>query len=71
MPAGPNAFNGSAEQVDDLVVAAEVGEVLEGQVDRTDDFASGTQVAELVELSMSAGHATTIDPLADAPLHSD
>ena len=59
------------EQVDDLAVAPEVGEVLERQVDRSDYCASGTQVAELVELSLTAGHAATIHPRADAPLHFD
>ncbi len=59
------------EQVEDLAVAPEVGEVLERQVDRTDDRAGGAQVAKLVELSLTAGHATTIHPCADAPLHFD
>jgi hypothetical protein len=48
-----------------------VGEVLEGQVDRTHHRAGRTQVAELVELSLTAGHAATIHPRADAPLHFD
>jgi hypothetical protein len=58
------------EQVDDLVVAPEVGKVLERQVDRTAHCAGAAQVAKLVELSLTAGHVPTIDPSADAPLHS-
>jgi hypothetical protein len=57
------------EHVDDLLVAPEVDEVFERQVNRPDYRANGTQVAKLVELSLSAGHATTIHPRADAPLH--
>jgi hypothetical protein len=62
--------DGPSEQVDDLGVSPEVGEVLERQVDRSGHSASGTQVTKLVELSLTAGHATTIHPRADAPLHS-
>jgi hypothetical protein len=62
--------DGPSEQVDDLVVSPEVGEVLERQVDRSGHSAKGTQVSKLVELSLTAGHATTIHPRADAPLHS-
>jgi hypothetical protein len=59
------------EQGNNLVVAPEVDEVFERQVDRTDYCTSGTQVAKLVELSLTAGHATTIHPRPDAPLHFD
>jgi hypothetical protein len=59
------------DQVDDLVVSTEVGEMLERQVDRTSNHACGTQVSKLVELSFTAGHVPTIRPRADAPLHSD
>jgi hypothetical protein len=57
------------EQVDDVVVAPEMGEVFEREVDRSDYRARATQVAEFVELSLSAGHAVTIRPGADSPLH--
>jgi hypothetical protein len=70
-PNDTRVLDGPSEQVDDLVVSSEVGEVLERQVDRPDHSASGTQVSKLVELSLTAGHATTIHPCADAPLHSD
>ena len=62
---------GPGEQVDDLVVAPEVGEVFERQVDRTTNRSGTAQVAKLVQLSLTAGHALTIDGRADAPLHSD
>ena len=59
------------EQLDDLLVAPEVDEVLERQVDRTEYRADGAQLAQLGELSFTAGHVTTILPRADAPLYSD
>lgn len=59
------------EQSDDLVVAPEVVEVFERQIDRTDDRANRAQVAKLVELSFTPGHVTTIHRRADAPLNSD
>ncbi len=58
------------EHLDDLVVAPEVGEVFERQVDRTDHRAGAAQLVKLVGLSLSEGHVTTIHPRADAPLHS-
>lgn len=64
-------LEGLGEQLDDLVVAPEVDEVFERQIDRTDYCASGTQGAKLIELSLTAGHAMTIHPRPDAPLHSD
>ncbi len=70
-PTCVGALDGLGEQVDDLVVASEVGEVFERQVDRTGHCVGGTQIAELVELSLTAGHALTIHPRPDAPLHSD
>ena len=59
------------EQIDDLVVASEMGEVLERQVDRPGNSAYGTQGSKLVELSLTTAHASTIHGRADAPLHSD
>jgi hypothetical protein len=70
-PSNTRVLDGLCEQVDDLVVSPEAGEVFKPQVDRTDQSASGTQISKLVQLSLTAGHATTIDPPADAPLHSD
>jgi hypothetical protein len=68
-PGDAHVVDGPSEEVDDLVVPPEVGEVLERQVDRPDHASSGTQVSKLVELSLAAGHATTIHLRADAPLH--
>ena len=70
-PSGIGVLDRLGEHFDDLVVAPEVGEVFERQVDRTDYCTSGAQVAKLIELSLTAGHATTIHPRADAPLHFD
>ena len=63
-------FHRVGEHVDDLVVAPEVGEVFERQVDCTNQRAGTAQVAKLVGLSLSEGHVTTIHPRADTPLHS-
>ena len=54
-----------------VVISPETGKVLERQVDRPDHSASGTEVSKLVALSLTAGHAATIRPHADAPLHFD
>jgi hypothetical protein len=59
------------EHFEDLVVAPEVGEVFERQVDRADHSAGAAQLVKLVGLSLSEGHVTTFHPRADAPLHSD
>lgn len=71
MTGNTGVLDGPSEQIDDLVVSPVVGEVLEGQVDRTDHSAGGTQVSKLVAVSLTARHATTIHPRADAALHSD
>jgi hypothetical protein len=68
-PIGIGVRDGLGEQNDDLVVASEVGEVFERQVDRADHSAGAAEIAKLVGLSLSEGHATTIHPGADAPLH--
>jgi hypothetical protein len=68
-PGDIRVLDGPSEQVDDLPVSPEVGEVLERQVDRSGHSAIGTEVSKLVELSLTAGHATTIHPRADALLH--
>jgi hypothetical protein len=64
-------LDGLGEQVDDVVVSPEVGEMFEREVDRPDNCAGATQVAEFVELSLPAGHASRIHPRADLPLHWD
>jgi hypothetical protein len=69
-PGGVGAGDGLGEHLDDLVVAPEVDEVLERQVDRAAHGAYGTEIAKLVGLSLTAGHVTTIHPRPDAPLHS-
>ena len=70
-PSDVRVLQGVGEHFDDLVVAPEVGEMLERQVDRPHHRAGAAQVAKLVGLSLSEGHVTTIHPRADAPLHSD
>ena len=50
----------SREQVDDLVVASESSEVLEGEVDRVHHGPGAAQDAKLVELSLSARQLPTI-----------
>ena len=70
-PGDVRVFHGVRKHVDDLVVAPEVGEVFEREVDRADHGAGAAQIAKLVGLSLSEGHVTTIHPCADAPLHSD
>jgi hypothetical protein len=61
-------FDRPSEQIDDLVVSPEVGEVLERQVDRSGNSAGGAQGPKLVEFSLSPAHARTIHRRADAPL---
>jgi hypothetical protein len=56
------------EQRHDVVVAAEVGEVLEGEVDGTGQRARAAQLAELVALSLPAGHVLTMRQGADRSL---
>lgn len=70
-PSGIGMLDGLGEQVDDLVVSPEVGEMFERQVDRTEQCAGAAQVAKLVDLSLLAAHAPTIHPRPDAPLHFD
>ena len=71
MPGNTGVVDCPSEQIDDVVVPPEVGEMLERQVDRTDHSAGGTQVSELVAMSLTAGHGSTIHLCADAPLDSD
>ncbi len=61
-------LDGAGEQVDDVVVSPEMGEVLECEVDRAHDRAGAAQVTKFIELSLSAGHVVTIRPRADSPL---
>lgn len=62
-------LDGLGEQIEDVVVSPELGEVFEREIDRTDRCARTAQVTEFVELSLSAGHAVTIHRDADFPLH--
>jgi hypothetical protein len=62
-------FDGIGEKVDDVVVSPELSEVFERQIDRADHGAGPAQVTEFVELSLSAGHASTLHLRADRPLH--
>ena len=65
-PSETRVLDGPIEQVDDLVVSPEVGKVLERQINRPANSAGCTQVSKFVEVSLTAGHATTIHPRADA-----
>ena len=64
-------LDGIGEKVDDVVVAPELSEVFERQIDRADHGTRAAQVTKFVELSLSAGHARTLHPPADPPLHCD
>ena len=64
-------LEGRGEQIEDVVVSPELGEVFEREIDRTVRCASTAQVAELGELSLSAGHVVRIHRRADFPLHWD
>ena len=63
-------LDGRGEQVDDVVVSAELIEVFERQVDRPGQRAGPAQVTEFVELSLTAAHAVTIHLRADSPPRS-
>jgi hypothetical protein len=64
-------LEGFGEQIEDVVISPEVGEVFEREVDRADGCAGTAQITKFVELSLSAGHALTIHRGADFPLHWD
>ena len=70
-PSDVRVLQSVGEHFDDLVIAPEVGEVFERQVDRADHRAGAAQLVKLVGLSWPEGHVTTFHPRADAPLHSD
>ena len=63
-----DVLDGMRKQVEDLALSSEVGEVLEREVDSSSHIAGGTQFSKLVELLLSAGHATTIHPGAEQSL---
>lgn len=65
------AFDGLGDEVENVIIPSEVGEVFERKVDRPRDRAGSAQRAELVELSLSAAHAVRMRRRADAPLRSD
>jgi hypothetical protein len=64
-------LDGIGEKVDDVVVSAELSEVLERQIDRPNHGAGPAQITEFVKLSLPAGHARTLHLRADPPLHWD
>jgi hypothetical protein len=59
-PGRPSVLDGVGEQFDDVIVRPEVGEVLEREVDRAEDRAAAAELTELVQLSLSAGHAARV-----------
>jgi hypothetical protein len=50
-------LDGVGQQVDDVLLSPEVGEVFEREVDGADHPTGAAQVTEFVELSLSAAHA--------------
>jgi hypothetical protein len=61
-------FDRVGEQRQDVIVSAEVGEVLEREIDGADERAGAAERPQLVALSLPAGHAPTIRPRADRSL---
>jgi hypothetical protein len=59
------ALDRVGEQSEEIVISTEVGEVLECEVDGTDERAGGAQLAQFVALSLAAGHAMTLRLRAD------
>ena len=51
-----------------LLVAAEVGEVFEREIEGADEHARGAECTQFVVLSLAAGHALTMRPRAERPL---
>jgi hypothetical protein len=64
------ALDRVGEQEHDVVVPPEVGEMLEREIDRAGHCTAATQLAKLVELSLSAGHRVTMRLRADRSLYS-
>jgi hypothetical protein len=56
------------EQRHDVVISAEVGEVLECKVDGAGERAGVAQLVQFVVLSLPAGHDLTMRPSADRSL---
>jgi hypothetical protein len=61
-------FDRIGQQPQEVVISTEVGEVFECEVDGADQRAGVAQLAQLVALSLPAGHAMTIRPSADRSL---
>ena len=61
------ALDGIGDEVDDVVIPPELGEVFERKVDRPRSCAGAAQLAELIELSLSAAHAVRMHRRADVP----
>lgn len=62
------ALDGLGDEVEDVVIPPEVGKVFERQVYRPRNCARAAEVTELVEMSLSAGHAVRMRSRADVPL---
>ena len=60
--------DGLGEEVDDVFVAPEGGEVFERQVNRPGHLTRRAQRSELVDLSLKSGHERTVPSRADLPL---
>ena len=60
--------DGLGEEVDDVFVAPEGGEVFERQVHRPGHLTRRAQRSQLVDLSLMAGHERTVPLRADLPL---
>ena len=63
--------DGIGEKIDDLVIAPELGEVLERKIDGAPHCAGAAESNELVTLSLPARHAVMIPHHADVPLYQD
>ena len=62
------ALDRLGQEVDDVAVATELGEVLEGEVHGACDATGSAQVQQALKLSLSAAHAVTLRPHADGTL---
>jgi hypothetical protein len=67
-PRSGRVVDGVGQQPQNVVVATEVGEVFERQVNGADQRAAVAQLTQFVALSLPAGHATTVRWSADRSL---
>jgi len=63
-----DALDRLGQEVDDVAVTPELGEVFEGEVHGACDATGSAQVPQALELSLSAAHAVTLRPHADGTL---